>query len=75
MAVMSNPFDTRLTLIFYVGDDEEGNPIERSKTFSRVKPTAADVDLYEVAQALASLQTYTLVETERSDRATLINIE
>ncbi|QZT35229.1 DUF1659 domain-containing protein [Caldalkalibacillus thermarum TA2.A1] len=72
---MSNPYDTRLILVFYVGDDEDGNPIERSKTFSRVKPTATDEDLYQVAQALASLQTHLLVETERADRATLINIE
>jgi hypothetical protein len=71
MAVVSNPYDTRLTLVFYVGDDDEGNPIERSKSFSGVKPEASNEDLFAVAQGLASLQTYPLVETERTDRATL----
>ena len=75
MAIVSNPYDTRLMLVFYVGDDEEGHPIEKSKSFSGVKPDASNEDLYAVAQALASLQTYELVETERIDRASLYDDE
>lgn len=74
MAVMVNPYDTRLILTFYVGDDDEGQPMEKTKTFSRVKPTADNEDLYHVAQALASLQTFQLVEAQRADRATLIEL-
>lgn len=74
MAVTTNPMDTRLRLVFYVGDDIEGNPIEKTKSFSRVKPTADNQDLYDVAQSLASLQSYTLVQTERSERSALEEI-
>lgn len=74
MAVTTNPMDTRLRLVFYVGDDIEGNPIEKTKSFSRVKPTADNQDLYDVAQSLASLQTYTLTQTERSERSALEEI-
>lgn len=74
MAVTTNPIETRLRLVFYVGDDQDGNPIQKAKSFANVKPTADNEDVYTVAQALASLQTYTLVQTERSDRAALEDI-
>lgn len=73
MAIVTNPYDSRLTLHFYVGDDEEGNPIIRRKTFAGLKHDAANEDVYAVAQALASLQTYDWVETERTDRVILMD--
>lgn len=74
MAVVANPYDSRLTLTFYTGDDTEGNPLESTKSFARVKHTATDQDVYDVAQALASLQTFVLVSVERADRAALVEV-
>lgn len=74
MAVVTNPLDTRLRLVFYVGDDLEGNPIQKVKTLANVKPTADNEDLYAIAQSLASLQSYTLIQAERSERVALEEI-
>lgn len=40
----------------YAGDIINGKQTFISKTYSRVKPAAADQDLYDVAQVLANLQ-------------------
>lgn len=74
MAVVTNPIDTRLRLVFYVGDDLEGNPIYKVKTLGNVKPTATNEDLYAVAHALASLQSHILIQAERSERVALEEI-
>lgn len=75
VAVTAQPMDTRLILTFYLGDDQDGQPIEKTKSFNNVKTSAQDEDLYEVAQALSGLQTYDLVSTERVDREALIETE
>lgn len=73
MALVTNPYNSRLTLLLYAGDDERGNPIIRRKSFNGVKYDASHEDVYAVALALASLQTYDLVEAERTDRTGLMD--
>lgn len=58
---------SQLRLIFHIGDDEEGNPLFRTKNFQNVKPQATADNLYAVANALASLQQYDLYEIIRND--------
>lgn len=60
MAVNKVPASSALRLELQYGVDDAGNPVYRSRTMSNVKPTAAAQDVYDVATALAGLQTHTL---------------
>jgi len=71
MAVTKIPGASRLVLGFVVGTDEFGRPVYRSQTLQNVRSQAADQDVYDVAQALASLQKYPLGYVRRVDEAEL----
>lgn len=71
LAVAKIPGMSRLVLGFEVGMDEYGRPVHRSQTLQNVRPDAADQDVYDVAQALASLQLYPLGFVNRVDEAQL----
>lgn len=57
------------------GMDQEGKPIIRTKSYSRVKPTAEDQAIYDVANSLAGLQEYPLETIHRVNDIVLINIQ
>jgi hypothetical protein len=63
-----------LRLVFQTGVDDEGNPVYRNKNLSYIKPDASDQDLFDVAQALAGLQEYTLSEIKRIDTNRLLQV-
>ena len=66
------PYNTRLSLIFQTGTDPNtGAPILKTKSYSNVKSSASDDDVYSVANDIASLQKYMLFEIQRTDRAKL----
>lgn len=44
----------------YAGDVVDGKQTFISKTYSRIRPAAAEQDLYDVARAIADLQSKTL---------------
>ena len=70
MAVIDIRENTRLKLELDGGMD--GNKqIIKSKTFTRVKPTAENQDLYDVAQALAGLQSLPLSKVKRLEEVQL----
>ncbi len=71
MAVTKISGMSRLVLGFEVGMDEFGRPILLSQTLQNVRPDADDQDVYDVAQALASLQSYPLGYVNRIDQAQL----
>ncbi|HBT48059.1 MAG TPA: hypothetical protein DEA73_09350 [Peptococcaceae bacterium] len=71
MAVVVTPVGASLRLQVQTGTDAEGGPVYRWRTFSRVKPEAADQDLWDVAQALAALQVYPVVAVNRVQEASL----
>ena len=72
MAVTSIPHNSRLSLIFQTGTDpESGAPIRTTKSYSNIKYDATDQDVYDIAQALVSLQKYSLLETRRTDQEKL----
>ncbi|MBC7346575.1 MAG: DUF1659 domain-containing protein [Clostridia bacterium] len=66
MAVNATPVDSALRLTVQTGTDAAGNPIYARYRFSRIKATAADQDVYDVALVLAGLQAYPLAGVERS---------
>ncbi len=60
MAVTNVPVEAVLQLVVQIGTDAGGNAILRTRTYNRVKTSAADQNVFDVAQALANLQTYSL---------------
>lgn len=61
--VITVPRDSSLQFRLVVGTNPStGAPIINSKTFSSVKSTALDQDVYDTANALIGLQKYTVDE-------------
>jgi len=71
MAVIGIPVDASLRLVVQVGTDQAGNPVLRNRTYNRVKPEAANDEVFQVAQALAGLMADQVVEVRRQDQRTL----
>lgn len=66
----STMMNSQLRLIFHEGNDlETGDPIFKTKNFNNVKTSATPDQLFEVAQALASLQEFSLHSIERRDNS------
>ena len=62
-AVISVPQDSKLKLRLVVGTDPStGAPVIKTKTFSKVKSSAVDQDVYDVATTLVGLQKYPIDE-------------
>ena len=62
-AVITVPRDSALQFRLVVGTNPlSGAPIINSKSFSKVKSTALDQDIYDTATALVGLQKYTIDE-------------
>ena len=59
--------DRQLRLVFEAGVDEKGTPKFKSKNFNNIKLTAGADALLDVAEAIAGLQTLTLVQVEQND--------
>ncbi|HHW44510.1 MAG: DUF1659 domain-containing protein [Thermoanaerobacteraceae bacterium] len=72
MPVNKVPTGTVLRLVLQTGVDASGNPVYRNKNLNNVRPDALDQDLFDVAQALAGLQEYTLNSVNRIDNARLV---
>lgn len=59
--------DTKIRLSFETGLNDKGEPVYRSKTIGNVKKTASADQIYEAAEALASLCSDPLVTVVRND--------
>lgn len=72
MAVIKTKNPTGLKLRLACGRNEiTGKTIIRSKTYSNVKPTANDDDIFAVGDAIAGLQEFAVQEIARIDNSTL----
>jgi len=70
--VVTVPRDSALQLRLVTGTNPEtGAPVITSKTFGKIKATAAEQDAYDVAGALISLQKYTVDEIRFGQEAEL----
>ncbi|HHX94379.1 MAG TPA: DUF1659 domain-containing protein [Clostridia bacterium] len=65
MALEVTPLSSRLSLRVQTGTDDEGNPVMRTRSYSGIKPSAADQDVYDVAQVIAGLQQHPVEEITR----------
>lgn len=71
MAVTKTAVGSTIRLSLVTGLDAQGGPILRSTSLNNVKPAALDQDLFDVANALISLQEYQLNGISRVDTAEL----
>ncbi|WP_299093753.1 DUF1659 domain-containing protein [uncultured Metabacillus sp.] len=59
--------DSQLSLVFDMGLDENGKVKTKRKNYNNIKTSATPDQLLQVAQAIVSLQTETLLYVERND--------
>src|SRR5690554_7303851 len=57
LALESRAYPSTLQLVYDMGTDEDGKKISRRRSYTNVKSEAADQDLFDVALAIAGLQT------------------
>lgn len=61
--VVTVPRDQKLQLRLVVGTNPTtGAPLIKTKTFSKIKSSASDQNIYDVAVALTGMQKYTVDE-------------
>ena len=65
MAVVTNQADSKLKLVLNAGLDENNKDIIKNKTFSNIKSTVNNNDLYNLGVAISELQSYSLVNIKR----------
>jgi hypothetical protein len=73
MAVTSDALGSILAVRYQTGVSTSGSPILRQKSLTGIKTTAADQDVYDVADALFNLLQYPMVEVRRDNRYELVN--
>ncbi|WP_428910020.1 DUF1659 domain-containing protein [Niallia sp. Krafla_26] len=59
--------DSKLRVIFEIGTSEEGKPIFKTKSYANVVEGATPDQLYQAAQALASLSNYPMSNVQQSE--------
>ncbi len=74
MAVSANPVNSRLSLIVQTGTNESGQPVYRTRSYSRVKVNAGDQFVYETGVALAGAQKHPLQSIRRTNELELAEI-
>lgn len=71
MPVIASSKDTIMVVTFQTGLTAQGSPKLSQRSFSNVKSSALDQDIYDVAVALYGLQDYPLIEVRRDNRVDL----
>jgi hypothetical protein len=67
MAVNVSLRYSKLKLTFSNGVDGNGKELKKTKTYSNIKPTTTDEDVYAIADVLISLQQSTALQVGRLD--------
>lgn len=73
MPVTANKVSSSLQLKVKTGTDTNGNDIVSLQNYRKVKTGAADANLYNAAQSIASLQSVPLLAVMRVDSTELVN--
>ncbi|MGZ8888890.1 MAG: DUF1659 domain-containing protein [Halobacteriota archaeon] len=63
-----------MALRLQTGTTEQGSPVYKDKTYSRVLPSVSADDLFLVGEALASLSAWGLHHVQRLNREDLVRI-
>ena len=72
MAVEKLPQESKIGIKVANGVSATGANVFKTLSFSNVKPSATDQDLYDVGASIAGLQAKSLVAIVRTDTANLI---
>ena len=62
----------QLRIVYQTGVKDNGEPIEKRKTFNNIEISATAAQLYATAQAIVSLQTLPLVKVEQQEIVNII---
>ena len=73
MAIAKTSEESKISIRVVNGTNATGGNVYKTMSFSNVKPTAPDQDIYDVGFSLAGLQSKSLVEIIRADQASLIS--
>lgn len=60
--------DSKLRITYHAGVDVHGRDIKKSKTYTSIKPSAVDEDIFAVATTLIDLQKQSALQVERLDQ-------
>lgn len=74
MAIETNRLKTALILIVDAGMDELGKAITKTRTYSNVRESTTDQNLYDLATKIASLTDEPLEEVQKRSYDVLINV-
>lgn len=72
MAVNKVPQGAKLVIKVQTGISATGNPVFRQRSYSNIKTTAADADMYAIGTGLAGLQKHSVESIFRTDESQLV---
>lgn len=67
-----NQSQSSMVLNLQYGTNNEGTPLFKDKTYSKVRTGLAEAELYAVGEALASLSAWELHHIQRVDRDDIV---
>lgn len=73
MAVVTNQANSKLKLVLNAGLDENNKEIIKNKTFSNIKSTVTNENLYNLGVAISDLQSHSLNNLVRYEEYELVN--
>lgn len=71
MAITAIPLEASLRLVIVTDTSDNGEPIYKVRTYSRLKPEADVQDVHDVGRALADLHEHPLSDIQRVVNSTL----
>ncbi len=74
MAIEKTELEGRLSVSLNTGVDVDGNPVIKTKSFSRVKPNVLGEDAHAVAVGLVDLQEHNLVSVNKIEEYELTEV-
>jgi len=72
MAIIANQADTKFKLVLNAGVDINNKNIIKNKTFANIKSVTTNDNIYNVANSLAALQSYTLTNIVKYEEFDLV---
>lgn len=74
MAINAIKEKTSMIISYSTGTDGAGKDIVKNQSFSNIKVTATEEDVYSVASLFSPLLQYTILSVEKLDREALVEI-
>lgn len=73
MAIITNQADSKLKIVLNAGLDENNKNIIKNKTYSNIKSTLTNEDLYNLGVSITDMQAHSLMNLVRYEEYELIN--